>query len=302
VRQDLQRDDGDGALSHPQAAALVISVVALLAHGCPVQAIVAAFAPDERTVAAWQRRAGRHAARRAPERVHTHLVQADELRVRVVGGVVRLAMAISVTGRLWLGGVVGATRDRALIRAVLLRVRAGGPLATLLLCTDGLISYPRQALRCFRQPAPTGQRGRPRLILPPGMLIARAIKRYSQRRVRAVGRRIIRGSAAAVAAVNTAYIARLNATFRARLAPLVRRGRATVHRVVRLEAGGWLVGRVHNFCAPHRSLGERTPAQAAGLSDHRWTVHALLTFPVPLPQVKRRGRPPHWLREVARAA
>jgi hypothetical protein len=134
------------------------------------------------------------------------------------------------------------------------------------------------------------------------MLIARAIKRYSQRRVRAVGRRIIRGSAAAVAAVNTAYIARLNATFRARLAPLVRRGRATVHRVVRLEAGGWLVGRVHNFCAPHRSLGERTPAQAAGLSDHRWTVHALLTFPVPLPQVKRRGRPPHWLREVARAA
>jgi len=51
----------------------------------------------------------------------------------------------------------------------------------------------------------------------------------------------------------------------------------------------WLVGTVYNFCTPHRSLGARTPAQAAGLTDHRWTMHDLLTFPVPLPVVKRRG-------------
>ena len=37
----------------------VVTVVTLLAWGCPVQAIVAAFGLDERTVAAWQRRAGR---------------------------------------------------------------------------------------------------------------------------------------------------------------------------------------------------------------------------------------------------
>jgi hypothetical protein len=30
-------------------------------------------------------------------------VQVDELRVRVVGGVVRLASALSVSSRLWLG-------------------------------------------------------------------------------------------------------------------------------------------------------------------------------------------------------
>jgi hypothetical protein len=64
----------------------------------------------------------------------------------------------------------------------------------------------------------------------------------------------------------------------------------------------WLVGNVYNFCTPHRSLGERTPAQVAGLTDHRWTVHELLTFPLPLPGVKRRGRPPHWLRELPDAA
>ncbi len=241
-------------------------------------------------------------------------VQADELRVRVVGGIVWLAMAISVPSRLWLGGVVSVTWDRGLIRAMLLRVRACGPFSAFLLCTDGLSSYPRQALRYFRQPVRADGRGRPRLILPPGVLIAQAIKRYTPRRVRTMERRIVRGSAMAVATVltvtqgkatavvNTAYIERLNATFRARLAPLVRRGRATVRQVATLEAGVWLVGTVYNFCTPHRSLHARTPTQAAGLTDHRWTIHDLLTFPVPLPQVKRRGRPPTWFREITHAA
>jgi transposase-like protein len=38
----------------------VTLVVTLLAHGCPVQAIVAAFGFDERTVANWLDRAGVH--------------------------------------------------------------------------------------------------------------------------------------------------------------------------------------------------------------------------------------------------
>jgi transposase-like protein len=39
---------------------LVIIVLTLLCHGCPHQAIVAAFGLDARTVAAWRDRAGRH--------------------------------------------------------------------------------------------------------------------------------------------------------------------------------------------------------------------------------------------------
>ena len=35
-------------------------------------------------------------------------IQADELRVRVVGGVMWLAGALAVESRLWLGGVVSA--------------------------------------------------------------------------------------------------------------------------------------------------------------------------------------------------
>jgi transposase-like protein len=189
-------------LHHPHA--LVVIVITLLAYGCPVQAIVAAFGLDERTVADWQRRAGRQC-----ERVHDHLVQAgavtlgqvqaDELRVRIVGGIVWLAMSVSVASRLWLGGAVSATRDRALIHAALTRVAACGPVAALLLCTDGLRSYPRQAVRAFRQPVRTSGRGRPRLVLPAGVLIAQMVKRYARRRVCAVERRIVRGGAAAVA-------------------------------------------------------------------------------------------------------
>jgi hypothetical protein len=304
-------------LHHPQR--LVVIVVTRLAFGCPVQAIVAAFGLDERTVADWQRRAGMQC-----QHVHQHFVQAgrvtlgqvqaDELRVRVVGGVVWLAMALTVTSRLWLGGVVSATRDRTLIGALLARVAACGSVARVLLCTDGLASYPRQALCRFRQAVRTGRRGRPQLALAAGVQIAQVVKRYAKRRVCDVERRIVRGSAAAVSAVlvatqgtasaviNTAYIERLNATFRARLAVLVRRGRATAHRITTLECGMWLVGTVYNFVSVHRSLDGQTPAQAAGVTDHRWTVQALLPFPVPLPAVKRRGRPPHWLREMADAA
>ena len=36
----------------------MLAVMTLLAYGCPVQAIVAAFDVDERTVARWQRESG----------------------------------------------------------------------------------------------------------------------------------------------------------------------------------------------------------------------------------------------------
>src|SRR5215469_16529572 len=50
-------------------AELIVTVVTLLAYGCPVQAIVQAFGLDERTVAAWRDRAGAHC-----QRVHEALI------------------------------------------------------------------------------------------------------------------------------------------------------------------------------------------------------------------------------------
>jgi transposase-like protein len=64
----------------------LVQVVTLLAYGCPPAAIVAAFGLDERTVAAWHQRAGRHGEQvqqalveQPPVRAH---VQADEVRMK----------------------------------------------------------------------------------------------------------------------------------------------------------------------------------------------------------------------------
>ena len=68
------------------AAETVALVVTLLAHGCPVQAIVAAFGFDERTVADWWARSGRQgqAVQECLVEQPRDLgqVQADEIRVK----------------------------------------------------------------------------------------------------------------------------------------------------------------------------------------------------------------------------
>jgi len=158
------------------AAETVSLVVTLLARGCPVQAIVAAFGFDERTIAAWWARSGRQG-----QAVHEYLVeqprdlgqvQADELRVKKQGGIVWMAMAMMVRTRLWLGGEVSEQRDLPLIRRLLERVRRCAAHRPLLLCTDGLCSYIGAIRETFRDPVPTGQGGRPRFRPWRNVLIA----------------------------------------------------------------------------------------------------------------------------------
>lgn len=204
-------------------------MVTLLAYGCPVQAIVAAFGLDERTVARWQKESGLQC-----RRVHEHLieagkvallqVQASEVRVKAVGGIYWLASEMEVRSRLWLGGVISRHRDGEFIRELLIRVRGCGPAERILLVSDGFASYKSQALKLFREPLRTGKAGRPRLVLPTGVMIARIIKRYQCRRVVKVIRHVVAGTEAEVisrvigtqrsirALINTAYIERLNAT------------------------------------------------------------------------------------------
>jgi len=91
--------------------------------------------------------------------------------------------------------------------------------------------------------------------------------------------------------INTSDIERLNATFRAHLAPLARRGRGIAHGTALVESGMWRVGCAYNFWWTHESLRlrasggrkwlERTPAMAAGLTDHVWTLEEVLRYPVP---------------------
>jgi transposase-like protein len=293
------------------SAETVVIVVTLLAHGCPVQAIVAALGFDERTIADWWTRSGRQG-----QAVHESLVeqprdlgqvQADELRVKKQGGIVWMAMAMMVQTRLWLGGEVSAQRDLPLIRRLIERVRRCAAQRPLLICTDGLVSSIRAIRETLRDPVHTGQGGRPRLRPWRHLFIAQVVKRYESRRVVETDRRIVKGTPARVetlrrrsqgdGVINTAYIERLNATFRERLAPLARRCRALARQTQTLHEGMFVVGTVYNFCTPHESLHtvqKTTPAMAAGITDHGWTMQELLSFPVPLPRwvpPKQRGRP-----------
>jgi hypothetical protein len=66
---------------------LIVTVVTRFSYGCPVQAIVHAFGLDERTVASWRDRAGKHCEQVHQARVEQGQldllhVQADEIRVR----------------------------------------------------------------------------------------------------------------------------------------------------------------------------------------------------------------------------
>jgi len=161
---------------------VVTVVLTLLSHGCPVQAIVAAFGLDERTVAAWLTRAGQHC-----QQVHQPMVQqgqvdlphvqADELWVKLVGRRVWMAMAMAVPSRLWLGGVSSPHRDLVLITTLVQVVRSCGRSLAILVCVDGLASSVTACRHVFRDPIRTGHRGRPRLVLEEGLLLGQVVKR-----------------------------------------------------------------------------------------------------------------------------
>lgn len=305
-------------------AMFISQMISLLSHGCPAQAIVATYEVDERTVYSWQAAAGDHC-----EQVHQatiqqgqldlEQVQVDELRVRTQIGIVWMALAIAVSSRLWLGGVVNRSRDMSLAMAIAGQVKACALCRPLLICFDGFVAYIRAFRQCFRSPLAEKKVGRPRLIPWPNLALGQVVKQYSQHKLIAVKRRLIQGddslvqrliqSSQAGGVLNTAFIERLNATFRACLTCLTRRSRALARTTETLTSGMYLVGSIYNFCSWHDSLHlplyigragrrrwvPRTPAMAAGLTDHRWSVLELLSFKVPpLPFVppKRRGRPP----------
>jgi transposase-like protein len=129
---------------------LIVIVMTLLAYGCPIQAIVHAFELDERTVASWRDRAGKHC-----QQVHEAIVlqgqvdlihvQADEIRVKGRQLIAWMGLAMMVSTRLWVAGVVSQTRDHHLADRLLIQVRACAlPLQALLVATDGWAAYVRR--------------------------------------------------------------------------------------------------------------------------------------------------------------
>jgi hypothetical protein len=289
---------------------LIVIVVTLLAYGCPVQAIVKAFELDERTVASWRDRAGAQCQRVQEAVVQsgklslTH-VQADEIRVKMRAGIMWMGLALLIESRLWLAGVVQPSRDRSLADRLLQQVRAcAHAVSQVLVCVDGWAAYPKAIVRAFRDKVKTtAGKGRCSLQPWPHLLIGQVIKRQRKHRTVEVKRTLLRGEQSGLQAclhdshggkeINTSFIERFNATMRERLAALTRRCRHASQRWEAVQWGMYLIGCTYNLCWVHQQLG-RTPAMAAGLTAHTWSVKEVLCYkvaPAPFEPSKRsRGR------------
>jgi hypothetical protein len=170
--------------------------------------------------------------------------------------------------------------------------RRGQPI---LWATDGFTAWASSILSVFRDPQRTGKPGRPPLVVWNDLHSIQVIKQYTKRRVSAVKRTLIYGCQQTAEAIvqatqvslgvfNTAYIERLNGTFRTWISALTRRSRTPAHEVTQIEASMFWTGVVYNFCRVHRSI-DASPAMAADLTDHVWSIHELLHYQTASKQV-----------------
>ena len=301
----------------PKPMELIVIVVRRFSYGCPVQAIVHAFDLDERTVASWRDRAGKHC-----QQIHQALVESGQLdlmhgppdAIGVKGRkiIVWMGLAMMVSTRLWVAGVVSQRRDSALADSLRQQVRrCCQKLCELLVCTDGWSAYPNSIRRAFREKVKrTAGRGRCALEVWPQVHIGTVIKGTVKSRLKEVLRQMTQGSldqalqllarSQGGTMLKTSFIERFTATMRERLATLTRKCRHASQRIAALHTGMDLVGTTYNFCWAHhelssvrdemtgkRRLGQvRTPAMAAGLTDHVWSVWELLCYKV---------APPAWV-------
>ena len=153
---------------------------------------------------------------------------------------------------------------------------------------DGFKAYVACILKVFRDPLHTGKPGRPRLLVWSDLHIVQVVKQRAGRRLVSIRRRLAHGSLAraeelmqmtqvGLGCINTAYIERLNATLRTWMPALVRRTRRPSGAREQLQAVLFWTGCVYNFCHMHATL-VGTPAMAADLTDHVWSIDELIRY------------------------
>jgi len=181
--------------------------------------------------------------------------------------------------------------------------RTGGRLMNLI-TTDGDPAYEEAILNAYGEtitPPRTGKRGRPRApykVAPNGLTYAIVEKTREKGRVVAIATRVVFGTMAEVTAalatstasraINTSLVERQNGTDRHRNARKARRTYRFSKDWRYHESVTHLTMYVYNFCWPVRTLRikddggcwqKRSPAMAAGLADHVWSISEWLTFP-----------------------
>ena len=214
-------------------------------------------------------------------------------------------MAIDAESRLVLSVVPGA-RDVENVEAVVADVkqRTEGRILDLM-TSDNYPAYETAILDAYGEEVTTTPSGRPsrqmtpEKVPPPGLNYATVEKKREKGRVIEIVTRVVFGTMAAISAVlakskvsrqiNTSILERQNATDRHHNARKVRKT-YTFSKDWRVhESMTYFTMYSYNFCWPIRTLAERdeqgrlrkqTPAMAAGLADHVWTMREWITMPV----------------------
>jgi hypothetical protein len=183
-----------------------------------------------------------------------------------------------------------------------------------LFLTDGFNEYKTAILAHFgswTQPErrqDKGPRPKPRWLPLPELLYAQIVKSYRRRRLVGVQHRVVFGTRLAIEQVlaacgwrmNTAFVERLNLDLRQRVAAIGRRVNTLCQGEAGLRDQLALFQVYHNFVLPHASLRQPvlipeatndsgsvrsgqpcTPAMAAGLTDHVWSLKEVLLYRVP---------------------
>jgi IS1 family transposase/transposase-like protein len=213
----------------------------------------------------------------------------------------------------WMVGKRTVAEAKRLIKCLKMRLDGQIPFFT----SDQLPHYAEALLdqygELYQPPKPVG-RGRPPLpykIPPPDLLYAVVVKRREQGRVVEVSTEIIYGAPERIAEVlqasptssqiSTYGVERNNLTIRQHSRRMGRKVNAFSKDRDYLKYQLALAFAYYHFVIPHRGLRqrleqpqptkgcngspkkwiERTPAMAAGLTDHIWTMDELLSFRVP---------------------
>ncbi len=287
-----------GTIFHGKQVAVerLVHVLACLAEGLGIRATARVFEVDPNTVLQWLVEAAEHLRAFCAYflcDLHVTQIQLDELYVTIDVGDRTLAMA------------------QGFVHQV---VQMLAPGCVPLFLTDGFKEYTTALLTHFghwvqppRRQA-TGPSPKPRWMPLPHLLYAQVIKTVRRRRLVRVRHRVVFGTLETVNAVlaplgcqiNTAFIERLNLTIRQHVAAVGRRVSTLCKGEDGVRQQLVLYHVYYNFCLPHASVRQpllqpvptngtgsakrwqpRTPAMAAGLTDHVWTLREVLLFRVP---------------------
>jgi IS1 family transposase len=148
-----------------------------------------------------------------------------------------------------------------------------------------------------RRPGP-GRPPKPKRVMPADLCYATVCKKRREGKVVEVTRRLVTGMLLVLCywlarskvsgKVNTAFVERHNATDRRQNARKHRKTYAFSKDSRIHDAVTYFTCYSYNFCWPVRTLASkdelgrkrpRTPAMAAGLTDHVWSLHEWLSFP-----------------------